>query len=75
MTDPKTPDPKTPIARRGLIAGAGAVGAIAAVASVVRPPATPAAAEAAAEPSKADAVSPGYRLTEHIRRYYATTRI
>ena len=75
MTDPKTPDPKSPIARRGLIAGAGAVGAIAAVASVVRPGATPAAGEVATEPSKAEAANPGYRLTEHIRRYYATARI
>jgi hypothetical protein len=68
-------DPKAPLARRGLIAGAGAVGAIAAVASVVRPQPAPAAGAAASEPSQADAASPGYRLTEHIRRYYATTRI
>jgi cysteine synthase len=68
-------EPKAPIARRGLIAGAGAVGAIAAVASVVRPDAASTATAAAQEPSKADATSPGYRLTEHIRRYYATTRI
>jgi hypothetical protein len=67
--------PKAPIPRRGVIAGAGAVGAIAAVASVVRPSAETAAVQAAAEPSKAEAASPGYRLTEHIRRYYATTRI
>jgi hypothetical protein len=68
-------DPKAPIPRRGLIAGAGAVGAVAAVASVMRPPATPATGEAAAEASKDEAASPGYRLTEHIRRYYATARI
>jgi hypothetical protein len=75
MTDPKAPDPKTPIARRGLIAGAGAVGAIAAVTSVVRSQPAPATDAAAAVPSNADDASSGYRLTEHIRRYYATTRI
>jgi hypothetical protein len=67
--------PKAPIARRGVIAGAGAVGAIAAVASVMRPSAETASTQAASEPSKADAANPGYRLTEHIRRYYATARI
>jgi hypothetical protein len=68
-------EPKAPLPRRGLIAGAGAVGAIAAVASVVPPQPAPATTTAAPEPSQADAARPGYRLTEHIRRYYATTRI
>jgi hypothetical protein len=67
--------PKAPIPRRGVIAGAGAVGALAAAATVLRPSPTPDSAEASAEPTKANDAGSGYRVTEHIRRYYATARI
>jgi hypothetical protein len=62
--------------RRTVLAGAGAVGALAAAASLL--PAARPAADAAQAPSQ-DAAAPGasagYRLTEHVKRYYATARI
>ena len=55
--------------RRFLMAfGAGAAGAASASALA----ATPAALVEAAQPA---AASQGYRETEHVRNYYATTRI
>lgn len=63
---PRQPDVRR---RRFLIAfGAGAAGAAAAAPAVAGPMA--AVAQAAPEPE-----STGYRETEHIRRYYASTRI
>jgi hypothetical protein len=63
----------TPLARRSVLVGAGATGALAAVAALL--PATPPAAQAvlaaAAPPVDAD----GYQLTDHVKRYYATTRL
>ena len=58
--------------RRRLVVGAGvAAGAAVAVAALQRKPASePAAAAADAGPEHAQ----GYRLTDHIRRYYETTR-
>ena len=55
--------------RRFLIAfGAGAAGAAAAAPAIAAPAA--AVAQAAPEPE-----STGYRETEHVRRYYASTRL
>lgn len=71
-----TPLTQEPASRRRMLAGLGAVGAAgAAVAAMplVREPVA-VVAEAAAEPATPDAGS-GYRLTEHIRRYYQTTRV
>ncbi len=68
-------DPRKSLDRRTVMAGAGAVGALAAAAAVL-----PAAQQAGAEVQGA-AVKPladtaaGYRLTEHVKRYYATARI
>ena len=61
------------IDRRRVFAGAGTVGALAAAAAVLP-------ALKASEPvvvAKTDAVesSGGYQLTEHVKRYYETTRI
>lgn len=58
--------------RRRLFAGAGTVAAVAAVASVL-----PARQEppAVAQPEAAPEHRPGYRLTEHIQRYYQTARV
>lgn len=61
------------LSRRRVFAGAGTAGAVAAVAAVV--PALqqePSAATAAnAKPDNGG----GYRLTQHVLRYYQTTRI
>jgi hypothetical protein len=68
-------DPKKSLERRAVMAGAGAVGALAAVAAVL-PAVHQASADAqgAAEKPLPDTAA-GYRLTEHVKRYYASTRI
>jgi len=64
------------LSRRTALAGAGVVGAAAAAAALM--PTQPAqqpvaqAADAAGQGASADA---GYRLTEHIKRYYSTARV
>jgi hypothetical protein len=69
------PDPKKSADRRALLAGAGTVGALAAAATAL-----PVIQRAAAPVQSANAkplpdTSAGYRLTEHVKRYYASTRI
>jgi hypothetical protein len=61
------------LSRRTLFAGAGTVGALAAAASLV-----PAARDV--EPVPAPSKEPperggGYSLSEHVKRYYRTTRL
>ncbi len=68
-------DPTKAADRRVVLAGAGGIGALAAAAALLpgaQPPATPAVAPDA--PPASDTAA-GYRLTEHIKRYYASTRI
>lgn len=65
----------TPVksSRRSLFAGVATVGAVAAVTSVlpkVVAPAAPAAAELP-KPKRGG----GYTLSEHVQRYYKTTRV
>jgi hypothetical protein len=71
-TDPR-PVPSTPpaLSRRTLFAGAGTVGALAAAAALL--PGTKAEQTVA----EATPVEPGegYRLTEHVKRYYQTARV
>ena len=67
-------NPKKSLERRTLLAGAGTAGALAAAAVVLR------TAQQTALPQQADAkpiadTAAGYRLTEHVKRYYASTRI
>ena len=65
--------PKEQVSRRRLFAGAGAVGAVVAAAAVL-----PLArqSEEPVESAKSDEDKPdGYRLTEHIRRYYETAKV
>jgi hypothetical protein len=58
--------------RRRLFAGAGALGAVAAVATVTAKVVAPTEAVAVTDkPSKGG----GYRLSEHIKHYYSTTRV
>jgi hypothetical protein len=64
--------PKSKLSRRTLFAGAGTVGAVAAAATLlpgVVQQTTP-APEAKAPPERGG----GYRLSEHVKRYYETTR-
>jgi hypothetical protein len=56
--------------RRTFFAGLGAIAAAGVAAKLASRPSEP---EAAAEP--ADPPGPGYRLTEHIKKYYHTTKI
>jgi hypothetical protein len=68
----KTPTPH--LSRRRVFAGAGTVGALAAAAAVL-PLGKPAAEHAAAEPKAAPDTTGGYQLTEHVKRYYETTKV
>jgi hypothetical protein len=64
---------KPTLSRRRIFAGAGTLGALAAAATVL-PAATQPAATASAEPAP-EPQPRGYRLTDHIERYYRTTRV
>jgi hypothetical protein len=64
--------PKSKLSRRTLFAGAGTLGAIAAVATVI--PRVVQEAGPAPEPKAAPERGGGYQLTEHVKRYYKTTR-
>jgi hypothetical protein len=68
-------DPKQAIDRRAALAGAGAVGALAAAAALLPSEQGAAPAPDVADAKPASDTSAGYRLTEHVKRYYATTRI
>ena len=68
-------EPKPMLSRRRVFAGAGTVGALAAAAAVL-PAATKAPASTPAEPAaEPPPQGGGYRLTEHVERYYRTTRV
>ncbi len=60
--------------RRSLFAGAATVGAVAAVTSVLPKALAPAAAPAVADLPKPERGG-GYALSEHVKRYYQTTRV
>lgn len=63
---------QAPVSRRRLFAGAGSIAAVAAVASVVPVREDP---PAVAQPETPPDKRAGYRLTEHIQRYYQTARV
>ena len=65
--------PSNSLSRRRWFAGAGAVGAVAAVAVVA--PKVAVQTEEAAAPAKVPAKGGGYKLSEHIKQYYQTTRV
>ncbi|NBQ90775.1 MAG: formate dehydrogenase [Betaproteobacteria bacterium] len=70
------PASESVLSRRKALAGAGAVGAVAAVAAVASTGLASAPQQTAAAPSEAQQDGPaGYRLTEHIQRYYSTARV
>ena len=62
------------LSRRGLFAGAGAVGAAATVGALVPGVQSQLAATAPALP-KPPSKGGGYVLSEHVQRYYKTTRV
>jgi len=61
------------LSRRRVFAGAGTVGALAAAAAVL--PLGKPAVQAATEPKAAPDTTGGYQLTEHVKRYYETTKV
>ncbi len=65
--------PKSKLSRRTLFAGAGTAGAIAAAATLLPQVVQPTAATPHAQ--KPPAKGGGYRLSEHVKRYYQTTLI
>jgi hypothetical protein len=69
MTQPSSPQ----MNRRRWFAGAGAVGAVAAVAAVA--PVATVTTEASPTKKPAPNRGGGYTVSEHIKRYYQTTRV
>lgn len=69
MSDLKQPQ----LSRRRAFAGAGAVGALAGLAALVSR--TEPAAPVAQTPQPAPEAGGGYQLTEHVKRYYQTTKV
>ncbi|MEK8052662.1 formate dehydrogenase [Ideonella sp. DXS22W] len=70
MSDSK----QAPLSRRRVFAGAGAAGALAGVAMLASRT-EPAAPEVAQAPRPAPETGGGYQLTEHVKRYYQTTKV
>lgn len=65
------PTPK--LSRRTVFAGAGTAGALAAAAALL--PKAPAEAPLAATKPEVDSDKGGYQVTQHVLRYYQTTRV
>lgn len=61
------------VSRRILFAGAGTAGALAAAAKLL--PAVRETAEAPPSPKEPPAKGGGYQLSEHVQRYFKTTRV
>lgn len=59
------------VSRRRLFAAAGTAGAVVAAATLARAP----HAEPPPHPAPDAGKGAGYRLTEHIQRYYQTTKV
>jgi hypothetical protein len=67
-------EPNRKLSRRTLFAGVGTAGAVAAAVTLL-PRAAQQQPEAVAEPKPAPEKGGGYQLTEHVKRYYQTTRV
>ena len=66
----------TRVARRSFLAGAGVVAAATGAAALTaRGPALPDQAAALPESADTPSDSKGYRVSEHIRKYYRTTLV
>ncbi|KUE90307.1 formate dehydrogenase [Cupriavidus necator] len=67
---------QTRVARRTFLAGAGVVAAATGAAALTaRGPAMPDQAAALPEPTDPPSASKGYRVSDHIRKYYRTTLV
>jgi hypothetical protein len=73
QTTPASTPAASPMTRRHLVAGAGVAGAAAAAATLL--PVAPASAPVVAAQAVAEPAADGYRLTEHVQRYYQTARV
>jgi hypothetical protein len=71
--DARMNQPQPKLSRRSLFAGAAGVGALAATATLI--PAAPEPILASLQPKEAPAAGGGYSLSEHVKRYYQTTRV
>jgi hypothetical protein len=67
------PDSQPKPSRRGFFLGAAATGAVAAVAVAL--PGVQAPEAALPEPKPVPEKGGGYSLSDHVKRYYSTTRI
>jgi len=67
------PDSQPKPSRRGFFFGAAATGAVAAVAVAL--PGIQAPEAALPEPKPAPEKGGGYSLSDHVKRYYSTTRV
>jgi hypothetical protein len=67
-------EPKSRLSRRTLFAGAGTVGALATVASLLPQRDVPAPAGQEVTPPATPERGGGYRVTEHVQRYYRSAR-
>jgi hypothetical protein len=72
-TAPRSESP-SPVARRGLLAGAGVAAGAAVAAHLASRGAVAPQPEATAEKAKPGGEPAGYRLTAHVQRYYETTK-
>jgi hypothetical protein len=74
-TKPGSAPPDRASARRGFLAGAGAAGIAGAAVLAAGTKGTSAIAEVADEAPPKQAASRGYHETDHIRKYYDTTKV
>ena len=65
--------PQSKLSRRTVFAGAGIAGVVAAAAGLI--PSTDKLQPTSAERKVAPAGGGGYSLTDHVKRYYKTTRV
>lgn len=72
MKPDNAPSDRPQLGRRSLLGAAGSTGALAAAATLLaKRPAEPVATAKAEAPAAAS----GYRLSEHVLRYYETTKV
>jgi hypothetical protein len=67
-------DSKQTVGRRTVLAGVGTVGALTATVALL-PTAEQTSAQAVVPTKPQPESAAGYRLTEHVKRYYQTTRV
>jgi len=73
-SDSKSTPAAAPLKRRGVLIGGG-VAAVAGVVAAVASRTQQAPAPAVAAPAKPGSDADGYRLSQHVLRYYETARV